>query len=391
LDFIFFTFLISTSITLFPYILQYFFILYFLKIYKDRQRDTHTSSLLPKVSIILPVYNEEKVIKDKIRNLLELDYPKGLKEIIVVDGGSTDRTAELVKALGNEQIKLIREEKRQGVTEAVKKGVLSSEGEIILVTDAEVIFERNALKFLVEDLADPNIGAVSGVQILVNPSENLLTKMESSYREYYDVLRTVESVAHSTFHFRGEFVGVRKDLFPISIGPKRGILDHAIAFNVIRLGYRAICDERIKFFEFAPDSLKDRNKQKMQRGTLVQQTMLQNLDLLFKPKFKIFGLFCFPCNFFVYFISPITFLTSLCLFPIIVTRLLNIWPVIPILIIVITITILIEKFRALFFAFFHAQLCLIASLLRNIVLAEHIFLNQVEGTRKSFNLIDAAR
>jgi len=372
-------FSIAVIVSLFPYLLQLILVLCFYR--KDIVRLKKT--YLPNISIVLPVYNEEKIIENTLENLLELNYPKNLLEIIVVDGCSTDMTVKLVDKFRDKGIELIREKERRGVTEAVKKGVLSSRGEIILMTDAEALIEQNALNFLVEDLSDPSVGAVSGIQVLANRSENAVTRMESEYRKWYDMLRIAESNANSTFNFRGEFVAVRRELFPFEL--KGSVLDAAIAFNAIRAGYKSICDERIKFLELAPDTLEDRNKQKIQRATLLQETILQNLGLVFRLKNKGFGSLFFICDFFIFFVSPIMFAMAFLLFPFVIIHFLSFQEFVPIL--GLTVAILFTK-RITFFSFVHSQICLIISLLRNMCSAQPRLLSQVKGTRKNFSPIE---
>jgi len=393
-------FAILTVIAISPYIVKFFFVLYFYgnnKMHARTKKKAKGTSIsyFPQISVILPVYNEEKVIKAKIQNLLELDYPSDSMEIIVVDGCSTDRTAEIVEAFKDERIKLIRQKEREGVTEAVKAGVQSTKGEIIVMTDAEAAFESNALRFLVEDLSNPDVGAVTGIEVIVNPSQNIFTQMESIYRKFYHMSSIAESIAYSTsIGFRGEFVGVRKELFPMTVNSGRGILDVEIALGVMRKGYRAICDKRIKFFGLAADNLEDRNRQKIQRATLNQETILQNIDFLFRPKFKTFGLITFPSNFVMYFISPFVFLILLCMFPLLIINWLIhsqivIHPqILTFIFIVIVLSLVFARTRAhkclvFILAFFHAQFSLAIGVLR-LFWGRPKFLSQVRSTRKGF-------
>jgi len=306
-------------------------------------------------------------------------------EVIVVDGCSTDGTAELVKAFRDERIKLIQQKEREGVTEAVKAGVLQSEGEIIVMTDAEASIEPNALRLLVDDFTNTEVGAVTGTEVVVNPSKNIFTRMESTYRKFFNMSCIAESNAYSTSHFRGEFVGLRKELFPMTVNSRKGILDVEIALGVIQKGHRAICDERIKFFVSATSTLEDINRQKIQRATLIQETIIRNIDFLFKPKFKTFGLVVFPCNFIMYFISPIIFLTLLGLYPLLVincilhSQVLTLIAVMPALFIIFS-----KKYRIFILAFLHAQYSLTVGMFRIALLGRPDFLSQVKSTRKGF-------
>jgi biofilm PGA synthesis N-glycosyltransferase PgaC len=356
--------------------------------YFGRKGKLETSAIdsdvkLPTISIVLPVYNEESLIRPKMKNMLELNYPKELLEIIVVDGNSHDKTPDIVGEFYKDGVKLITQMNREGVTEGVKKGVLISKGAVILMTDAEALFDHDAIRFLVENFEDPKVGGVSGRQILINPTSNDVTRMEMSYGGFHEQMRLAESNLYSTSHFKGEFVAVRKELFPFDMSPTDGALDRGIAFNVIRQGFRAIVDDRIVFHDISTEHLTDRNRQKVQRGTLLLENMLQNRDMLFNSKFKKFGCFIFPSTFLIYLIFPIAFVVALVLAPF---GLIDLYFYSPLMVLVTfagLIAFLLPKgIRSFVFALFHSQFMLLISLKRIFISGKPKYIKQVEGTRK---------
>lgn len=367
--------------------LQLLFVLYVQKIRKQNDVLVGAEEHIKRVksaafSIVLPVYNEEELIERKMTNLLRLNYPNHLVEIIVVDGGSQDRTVSLARSFKDKRIIVLQQKEREGVTEAAKLGVRLSKNDIILLTDIEALFEPDVLQLLAEDLSNSEIGAVGGVQVVERPYENIYARMEFAYRKFYDMMRLAESKAYSTHHFRGELVAVRKELFPMDMDPVKGVLDAGIAYNVIRRGYRAICDERIKYLEPATETLRDRNKQKIQRGTLGQETMIQNIDMLFNPKFKTFGLFTFPCNFLMHMVAPPIFVTLLFLFPFFFLCLYLMTPIVFFCALIITSCVLIFKqTRTVLLSFIHAQYSLTMGLLRIFVFGRPRFHDQITSTR----------
>ena len=351
---------------------------------RNADGETHKGvTRLPMVSIVLPVYNEESLIKPKMRNMLELNYPKELLEIIVVDGNSRDRTANIVKEFCKDGVKLIEQKTREGVTEAVKKGVSVSKGDIIVMSDAEALFDRDAIRLLVENFEDPSVGGVSGRQVLINSTSNYVTRMEMAYGSFHERMRAAESRMYSTSHFKGELVAVLRDLFPFDASSTVGALDHSIAFNVIRKGFRAIVDDRVVFKDRSPEYLKDRNMQKVQRGTLLQENVLQNRDMLFNPAFKTFGKFILPSNFLVYIIFPVVFLADLILAPFALFDLYLYSPVAVYLIVAGSAVLLLPKrIRVFASAFFHSQFMLLIGLKRIAIGGKPKYIKQVEGTRK---------
>jgi cellulose synthase/poly-beta-1,6-N-acetylglucosamine synthase-like glycosyltransferase len=113
----------------------------------------------PKISVIIPAYNEEKVIANTIEGLLETKYPK--KEIIFVDDGSKDKTLEIASHY-KDKIKVLHKE-NGGKATAINYGVLYSTGEIIVIVDADTIIGRQSLKEIVKGFEiNEHVAAVAG-------------------------------------------------------------------------------------------------------------------------------------------------------------------------------------------------------------------------------------
>jgi glycosyltransferase involved in cell wall biosynthesis len=113
---------------------------------------------LPKVSIVVPVKNGVKEIRDLLESLMQINYDKSKLEIIVVDGCSTDGTREIVSRY---PVRLLVEE-RPGVNIARNVGIKNSTGEIIAFTDHDCVVPRDWIKRIVENLKDPEVGCVGG-------------------------------------------------------------------------------------------------------------------------------------------------------------------------------------------------------------------------------------
>ena len=109
----------------------------------------------PKVSVVIPAYNEEKSIGRVIRQVKEQDY-RNICEIIVVDNASTDKTSEISKSLGAKVLL----EKKKGTRYAYQKGISAASGEIIAVTNADVLLPTDWVSTLVSYFDDPEIVGV---------------------------------------------------------------------------------------------------------------------------------------------------------------------------------------------------------------------------------------
>jgi GT2 family glycosyltransferase len=116
------------------------------------------SHTLPFVSVVVPVLNGERTLGDCLVSLLRTDYPEERREILVVDNGSTDRTAEIIKSL---PVRYLREE-RQGAPAARNTGIKASRGELVAFTDADCVVTREWLGELVRAFDEDGIGGVAG-------------------------------------------------------------------------------------------------------------------------------------------------------------------------------------------------------------------------------------
>ena len=120
-----------------------------------------------KLSIIVPVYNEEKTILAIIKNIESVSLPQNMtKEIIIVDDGSTDTTKEKLKELTNPLIKIFTQLKNEGKTAAVKLGIEKSTGDIILIQDADLEYSPTSYPQLLEPILNNKASAVYGSRFL---------------------------------------------------------------------------------------------------------------------------------------------------------------------------------------------------------------------------------
>lgn len=133
-----------------------------------------------RISIIVPAYNEEGVICDCLKSLVIQDYPSNKYEIIVVDDGSTDNTAGLVKSFAKKcpSITLVSKE-NGGKGSSQNLGLRHAEGNIILVTDADVIVPSNWIRLMVKELSETDF-VVGGYHVYLDSNSGKLEKMQNA-------------------------------------------------------------------------------------------------------------------------------------------------------------------------------------------------------------------
>jgi cellulose synthase/poly-beta-1,6-N-acetylglucosamine synthase-like glycosyltransferase len=192
----------------------------------------------PTVTVIIAAYNEEKDLEAKLKNTVDLDYPKGKLEIIVASDGSTDRTDDIVRSFESDGVKLFRQEGRLGKTCAQNTAVEMAPGEIILFSDATTMYRSDVLRALLPNFADSSIGCVSGKLIYVDPANTGIGTGARSYWSYETFLKEAESSACSLIGVSGCLYAVRKSAY-VPMYPEAGS-DFLIATKVFEQGLRTI-------------------------------------------------------------------------------------------------------------------------------------------------------
>jgi len=133
----------------------------------------------PSVSVVVPAYNESESAAKTVRSLLEQDYP--ISEIIVVDDGSQDDTwLHLQRYAGHPRVRLLRNATRGGKASALQTAVKLATGEIIVSVDSDSTFDRDAVRWLVQYLKDPDVAAVCGNIKVRNRTRTLATWFQAA-------------------------------------------------------------------------------------------------------------------------------------------------------------------------------------------------------------------
>jgi cellulose synthase/poly-beta-1,6-N-acetylglucosamine synthase-like glycosyltransferase len=187
---------------------------------------------LPSVSVIVAAYDEEAVIERKVRNLLELDYPRDRLEVIVASDGSRDRTVELAERAGAD---LVLDLPRRGKIRAQDAAVERARGEIVAFCDANAFWEPSALRELVAPFADPEVGYVCGQVRFVNDGG---TNQEGVYWRYEMAVRALESRLGGVTGGNGAIYATRKASYLV-VDPRMGH-DLSFPFNMVKRGWRAL-------------------------------------------------------------------------------------------------------------------------------------------------------
>ena len=344
------------------------------------------SRFTPFLSIVIPTYNESKMIEKRIRNFDSLDYPSGQFEVIFVDGASTDGTPELVERLRADHrsfIRLVRQSARQGYNSAIYEGVCQARSDIIVTAEVGALFEEKALRSIVGQLTRPGVGVATGKSVLYNPDESFASRLEAAYRRTHDMLRYAESRVDSTPDMKGELLCFRKEI-GLKLRPGEGLsdtvaFDMAVSYMARRMGWRAIFDPESIFHEYAPTVMRDRLIVQIRRGTTFAGAVLAFRSMIFNPDFGYFGLLIAPSRLLMLLIFPWVLLIASVILTI--ESLWNPWPAVVILAMA-CVALLLKKTRYTFLSFILSQVVLAIASLRLALHKETRMINTVPTARR---------
>jgi biofilm PGA synthesis N-glycosyltransferase PgaC len=203
----------------------------------------------PAVSVLMVVRNEEAVLRQKLRNLMELDYPAERFQIVVVSDGSTDGTENILREYaGNSRVHVVLNQLSKGKAAGLNDGMALVQGDVVLFTDARQKIERNALRLLMESFADPEVGAVSGELMLGDPENGETKRGMGLYWRVEKRIRELESASGSVIGATGALYAVRRDL--IVEVPVETIIDDVFTpMNVVRQNARVLFDPRARAWD----------------------------------------------------------------------------------------------------------------------------------------------
>lgn len=301
------------------FIIFYCYILYpliLMTIKKIHNLPVQISDITPTVSIIISAYNEAHVIKKNIENKLKLNYHHNKLEIVVVSDASDDGTDGIVeKFVEDNNVILIRQEKRQGKTSALNRAVAVAKGEIICFADANSIWDENALNKIIRNFADRKVGYVTGKMVYVNSAGNIIGDGCNTYMKYENKLRELETQVGSIVGVDGGIDAIRRILYE-PMNPDL-LPDFILPLKVVEKGYRVIYEPEAVLKEESLDNTKDEFKMRV-RVILRSLHALWYMKHLLNPfRFKIFAWQLFShkaLRYFVWAFMLLVFIMNLFLF-----------------------------------------------------------------------------
>lgn len=288
----------SVIIGVVKYILM--FALYLYSIFKNKKK-LSTSSFTPKVSIIVPCYNEQKVICNTINSLLSSDYPNF--EIVMVDDGSKDDSYKVAKeAFKMEKRVSVYTKENGGKSSALNFGISAAKSEYVVCVDADTFFAKDSVRKLMRHFKDENIGGVAGNVQIGNAVNNLTKAQQLEYALGQNFEKQAFSSINSVVVVPGPIGAWRKPIILGAGGYHKDNLaeDTDLTLRILQQGWKIHYEPDAICVTESPEDYKSFIKQRNRWQFGMLQVLFKNFEILFNPNYGFVGLFTLPIILFQY-------------------------------------------------------------------------------------------
>lgn len=216
-------------------------------------RDEQQSDIRwPTITVLLTVHNEETIIRRRIENILQCDYPSDCLQVLIASDGSTDSTNEIVRSFDDRGVRLF-ESPGLGKTGTQNAAIRSIETDLIVFTDADILFDADWCRQIARRFRDPQVGAVDGRALYEAPASDALQASQGFYWTYELKLRLLESQLGILAVVTGACFAIRRNLF-LAMDPAIGE-DCIVPLDIVTQGFRVVHEPlAIGRFNSAEDS-----------------------------------------------------------------------------------------------------------------------------------------
>jgi cellulose synthase/poly-beta-1,6-N-acetylglucosamine synthase-like glycosyltransferase len=207
---------------------------------------------LPSVALLIAAHNEQAIIRPRIDNALDLDYPPRKLQIVIGSDGSTDRTAEIVRDVRDPRVRLLDYRQRRGKASVLNSALAELTSDVVVFSDANTFFDPQAVRKLVRWLDDPSVGSVCGRLVLTDPKTG--GNADGLYWRYETFIKRCEGALGALPGANGAIYAIRREHY-VPLSPQTMVDDLAIPLLARLRDERAIVydGEAIAFEESAPE------------------------------------------------------------------------------------------------------------------------------------------
>jgi len=274
-----------------------FFILSYIED-KKKGRELYSDEELPTVTVIIPIFNEEKSIQRTLKSILSSDYPKGKLDVLMVDDASTDNSLEIAKSFVGEhngiKVRVIAHKKNKGCGEAHNTGIRFAKGEIIQSMDADTFVEPHSLKEMMRRFKNPKVMCVCPAMIIYKP-KGIFQKIQAAEYLLGLFLRRAFLSLNSIYVTPGAFSAYRKSFFEKYGGYSENNLteDLELTLRIQSNGYDVEYCPNAPAYTIAPNKFGELLKQR-RRWYVGLMRNTRNYLHMFSKKYGDLGTFVLP-------------------------------------------------------------------------------------------------
>jgi len=283
---LFWVFLFLIFYAYFGYGILLFVLIKILHLIGLRKKYAGNEDYEPEVTLFVAAYNEKDYVDSKIKNSLELDYPKDkIKQVWVTDG-SDDGTQEVLKKYADKGIEVYHEDARGGKIGAMNRGMAFVKTPIVIFSDANTMLGKESIRRIVNLFRNPKVGCVSGEKRIYQKDMGSAAGTEGIYWKYESILKKWDAELYSVVGAAGELFAIRTELFQ-KVEKDTLLDDFIISLRVAEKGYTIQYDPEAYAIETASADVKEELKRKIRISAGGIQSIIRLKELLNPFKYGI--------------------------------------------------------------------------------------------------------
>lgn len=253
---------------------------------------------LPSVSFVIPCMNEEAAIENTITQCFKAEYPQSKLEVIVINDGSSDGTAQVLERLSRkfERLTVVTWIANRGKRHGMAEGFKRANGEIVIQLDSDSYIDPKTMRKIVEPFRDPSVGAVCAHADPLNADTNWITRTQAAYYFMsFRILKAAESAFSAVFCCSGCSSAYRRDVVVPILDEwlKESFLglsvtwgdDRSLTNWVIKLGFKTLYTDEVQAYTICPDCVRKFLKQQIRwkKGWFVNSLFASKFIIIREP------------------------------------------------------------------------------------------------------------
>ncbi|WP_296621062.1 glycosyltransferase family 2 protein [Marivirga sp.] len=248
------------------------------RLFNTKSKNFYTENEMPAVNLVIACYNEGEIIREKIENTLNLNYPSEKLNICFVTDGTSDGSERIIDEY--KDIQLFHSEERKGKNAAINRILPFMKSPILIFCDANTFLNSDSILNIARHYKNEKVGAVAGEKrVKSNDDRDAAGSGEGAYWKYESALKKWDSELHTVVGAAGELFSVRRELMPVV---PDGILieDFYVSMKIAQAGFKVVYEPDAYAIESGSESIAEERKRKVRIAAGGIQSILIFLPLL---------------------------------------------------------------------------------------------------------------